>query len=251
MKIKSYKKIGNKYRIFFDSGDVIDTYDDVIVNGNFLYKKDLSQDDIDYINSQNVFYDLYNKVLVFIKKLHSEYEVKCFIDKFDVTDSVKGSIFSKLKDLNLIDDRIYVRAYVHDKFFLSNDGPNKIRRNLLSSGVDSSIIDSEILKIGHDEVFSKLNKLISKKMNLNIKCSSSVLKKKLLSYFVNLGYDSEDISSILDSIDINTDDVLKKEYDKLFNKMKNKYDDKELEYKIRQKLYQKGFNLDEINGLFN
>lgn len=251
MRIKSYKKINNKYKINFFDGDSIDTYEDVIVNSNILFKKDLSIDDVEYIKTQNIYYDVYYKTLSFIKKMHSEYEVKCFIDSFDVSDSIKSSIFSKFKDLKLIDDSVYVKAYIHDKFFLSNDGPNKIKKNLLSNGVDSYIIDDELLKLNHDDIISKLNKLVLKKMNVNVKCSSSVFKKKILNYFVNLGYDFLDINCILDSCVIDSGDALKKEYDKLYNKLKNKYNDNELEYKIRQKLFQKGFNVDEINNLFN
>ena len=35
--------------------------------------------------------------------------------------------------------------------------------------------------------------------------------------------------------------IAKKEYDKLYKKYSKKYSDKELDYVIRQKLYQKGF----------
>ena len=40
----------------------------------------------------------------------------------------------------------------------------------------------------------------------------------------------------------NNDDIAKKEYDKLYRKYSRKYSGKELEYKIKEKLYQKGLN---------
>ena len=48
---------------------------------------------------------------------------------------------------------------------------------------------------------------------------------------------------------LNTDNtIIKKEYEKLFNKLSRKYKDKELYSQIKNKLYQKGFSYDEINN---
>ena len=63
------------------------------------------------------------------------------------------------------------------------------------------------------------------------------------------GYKKENIKEILEQIKINNDDTIKKEYNKIYNKLKNKYKEEELTIKIKQKLYQKGFELEEINKL--
>ena len=40
---------------------------------------------------------------------------------------------------------------------------------------------------------------------------------------------------------INDQDIYKKQYEIIYNKLKNKYQGKELEYQINKKLYSKGF----------
>ena len=57
------------------------------------------------------------------------------------------------------------------------------------------------------------------------------------------------IIEIFDNLDLNKNDLLKKEYDKLYKKLSLKYSGKELENKIRNKLYQKGFTINEINDI--
>ena len=43
MKIDKYEKIGSsKYRLYFDNGEVIDTYDEVILKNELLLKKDIT-----------------------------------------------------------------------------------------------------------------------------------------------------------------------------------------------------------------
>ena len=54
-----------------------------------------------------------------------------------------------------------------------------------------------------------------------------------------------------DNINIDNDNLLKKEYDKIYKKLSLKYSDKELYNKIKTKLYQKGFSIDEINNFLN
>ena len=55
------------------------------------------------------------------------------------------------------------------------------------------------------------------------------------------GYTKETAMSEVNKIKIDDQDIMKKEYDKLYKKLSKKYRGKELEYKIKQKLYQKGF----------
>ena len=58
---------------------------------------------------------------------------------------------------------------------------------------------------------------------------------------VNLGYDTLTISKVVNDFDFSNDkDIAKKEYEKLYKKLSRKYEGKELEYKIKEKLYQKG-----------
>ena len=71
--------------------------------------------------------------------------------------------------------------------------------------------------------------------------SGNVLKQKIISYFMDKGYDKNMITSILDTKELYDEDALKKEYNKLYNKYSKKYSGKELEMIIKQKLYQKGF----------
>ena len=51
----------------------------------------------------------------------------------------------------------------------------------------------------------------------------------------------------LEKIKTNDDKYVKVEYQKIYNKYKNKYDQNKLNLYIKDKLYQKGYDLDLIN----
>ena len=68
-----------------------------------------------------------------------------------------------------------------------------------------------------------------------------MLKQKILNDFINKGYYKEDILEILNKKDLSNNEMYDKEYNKLYKKYSKKYPEDQLEYIIKQKLYQKGF----------
>lgn len=248
MKIINIKKQNNKYKIKLEDG-IIETYDEVIIKNNILYKKEIDEKLKNKIEEENKYYDTYNEIVKLInKKLRSEKEIKEIMNKKQIENQEK--LIKSLKNANLINDQLYTRAYIHDKISFSNDGINKIKKDLLNQEIEEKIIDNELEKINQEEQKQKLEKLITKKLNSNTKYSNKMIKQKLTNYFINLGYDKEDISNLLDNKKTNNE-IIKKEYNKLMNKYKTKYDEEKLKYIIKQKLYQKGFNIEEINEIIN
>lgn len=249
MKVEKIKKTGNKYKIVFSDNTVLKTYDDVIINNGLLYNHEIDSDVLNKLNIDTNYYDIYYKTINYItRKLRSEKEVKEFIDKNNVSDNDKKEVIKKLKEIGLINDVTFAKAYVSDRINLSNDGPLKIKKQLLEHDINVELIDEIIDGIDNNLIIDKLSKLINKKIT-NSKYSGYILKQKILNDFINLGYSRELIIEIYDNLDIKKDDLLRKEYDKLYKKLSLKYSGKELDNKIKNKLYQKGFTIDEINNV--
>ena len=249
MKISKIKKTGKKYKILFDNDEVITTYDDVIINNSLLFDKNIDNDLLNKINNDTSYYDIYYKTVNYItKKLRSEKEINEFIDKNNVSTKEKKLVIEKLKSLNLINDLNFTKAFISDRINLSNDGPHKIKKDLLQHNINESIIDEEIRKIDNELLENKINKLVMKKVK-NSKYRGYVLKQKILNDLINLGYDKTDIINTYENIDIDSSDLLKKEYEKIYKKLRVKYEGIELENKIKSKLYQKGFKIDDINNI--
>ena len=248
MKIMKIQKKNNKYKIILEDNNIIETYDEIIIKENILYKKEITQELKNKIEKENKYYDIYNNILKYIKtKLRSEYEIREFIRKNEIDNITEEKIIKKLKDSKLIDDKIYTYAYIHDRIKFSNDGPYKIKKELLKNKIEENIIDEELYKLDKKEIYEKLKKQILKKLNINTKYSNNMIKQKLTNYFITQGYEKEMIIEIIENNQISNSNIIKKEYDKLYNKYKNKYNEYELEKII--KLYQKGFSIDEINNI--
>jgi len=246
---KIIKMKDNKYKVIID-GESIVTYDNVILENELLYKKSIDNNLYKKILLDTSYYDIYNKTVKYIlKRRRSEKEIRKYLNKFDINNNDVESIIVKLKDIRLIDDREYCKAYINDKLYLSKEGINKIKEDLIGEDISIEIIEEELNNIEEYLFNERLEKLIIKKINSNKKYSNSYLKQKILSEMFNLGYDKEIILNILES-NLNSDDnILEQEFNKVYDKLKVKYSGYELENKVKQKLIQKGFSVGDINRL--
>lgn len=251
MKIEKIKKTNSgKYKIIFDNNDKITTYDDVIINNGILYKPKIDSDLVNKINVETRYYDFYNKAITYIsKRLRSEKEISSYLDKLNVISKDKEKIINNLKGIGLINDFNFVKAYISDKIYLSSSGPYKIKKELLEHNISEEVIDSEFEKIDQKIILDKLYRLINKKVISDKKHSVYIIKQKILNDFINFGYDKDMIINCLEKISF--DSNIDKEFDKLYNKLATKYSGNELYNNIKQKLYQKGFDINEINHLIN
>lgn len=252
MKINEIKKTkSGKYKVKIDN-QVITTYDDVLINNSLLYKKEIDEDLYQQINLDTAYYDVYNKTINYIlRKTRSEYEIKKFLDKFDISEKDSNKIIEHLKCVGLINDNNFIKSYISDRVYLSNDGPDKIKNELISHNIDVSIIEEEIYNIDKNVIHDKLKKIIAKKINSDHKHSAYQLKQKIITDLINMGYSKDLILEILDTYSLDDDDLLSKEYQKIYTKLSKNYSGIELGNKIKQKLYAKGFNINEIVNLLD
>ncbi len=243
MKIEKIIKLKNgKYKILLDSNESIVTYDNVILNNNLLFSKEI--DDVLMINikSENEYYDLLDKSIKLIsKRLRSKMEVIKYLETKTNDNNLIENIINELNNKNLINDQRFAKAYINDKLNLTNDGIFKIKNNLLNLGIDEETIENEVKDINYSLNNDKLDKIIYKKIKTNHKYSNYILKQKILNDMLSLGYEKQDILTTIDKYIKDDNEIYKKEYQRLYNKYKNKYKDSELKYQIEQRLLAKGF----------
>lgn len=250
MKIEKIKKLkSGKYKLELDDKSKIITYDDVILNNNLLFNKNLSNEVYNKLNIDTKFYDIYNKAIKYISiKMRSKLEMQNYLEKLSIDEKEKQTIIDNLIELNLINDLNFTKAFISDKINLSNMGPYNIKKELLEHEIDLDIIDNELQKYSKTNFITKINNIITKKLK-NTKYSGYILKQKIVFELTNLGYEKEMIYEQLSNFEFDDNDALKKEFNKTYKLLSKKYKDLELQNKIINKLYQKGYNLDEIKNL--
>ncbi|HHU54687.1 MAG TPA: hypothetical protein GXZ63_02595 [Mollicutes bacterium] len=253
MRIDKIKKMKNgKYKLLIDGDNDIVTYDEVILKNNLLNNSEIDEELLLKLNADTDYYSVYNKTINYIKRrLRSEKEIILYLEKNKVNKKEKNKIISELKSHGLVNDYTFAKAYIADKMNLSSSGPNKIKKELYKHNIEESVIEELIDKLDDSDIYEKLSRLINKKILANNKYSKYQLKSKILNNFITLGYSVDMINDIFDEHFVEDNNIIKKEYEKTYQKLKRKYQGDELYFKIRQNLYQRGFQSDEINEIIN
>ena len=247
MKIGKYTKLkSNKYSVVIDD-ITVKLYDDVIVKFELLRKKEIDEKLFEEITEYNDKLEAYYKALRYItRKLRTEKEIYKYLDK-DYSKDVVFETIDKLKSMGYLNKELYLKSYLSDQINMSLNGPNKIKKDLISLGYDEDEIKQKMDDISDDIWLSKVEKIINKKIKVNRNLGNNKLKEKLVYDLGNMGYYKWMIEEVIHRTEFACNvNILEKEFNKLYNKLSKKFDDNELYYQIKVKLLQKGFYSSEI-----
>ena len=252
MKIGKYTKMkSNKYKVEID-GEIVKLYDDVIVKYELLRKKEIDEELFDEIIEFNDSLEAYYKALKYItSKMRTEKEIHDYLRK-DYSRSVVANTIDKLKESGYINKELYLKAYLNDRVNLSNDGPNKIRKDLIKLGYKDEEINDSIDLIDDNIWLCKIDDIVKRKIKSNRSYGNNKLKEKIHYELSNKGFYKWMIDDVIFKNDFKIDDsIIQKEYNKLYNRLSKKYDGSNLDYQIKMKLLQKGFYLEDVAIVIN
>lgn len=252
MKITSTKKIKlEQYEVMFDNGNTVTLYEDVIVN-NRLLDKDIDDFLYNQILAENEVSKLeYEAIKHIEKKIRSKKEMIDFLLKKEASSNTIDIIIFKLEELKLIDDKVFANSYAKDKYNISKCGINKIISGLEEHDIDQNLINNAIMFISDDDQLLRIKKIVDRYLLTNKKDSIVKLKNKIYNNLIEKGYPKELIYEVINNVDINTNEIIKKQYDILYKKYSTKYEGDQLVKKIISGLQVRGFSYEDIKKLEN
>ena len=240
--VKFTKKKNGQYLLLLEDDRKITLHEDLILKRDLLLKKEINEDAIISLIAENNNYLAYDNAIKYIGiKMRSILELEEYLKKKEIDEEVIQETIEKLINQGYLNDKIYSNSYVNDRINLSNDGPLKIAEFLMKNKIDSRVVEEALSNFNKEIEYEKIQKLINKQVKQNTNKGSYLLKQKILSNLIGLGYHRELIIECLEHLEFDEQDIYIKEYQKIYDKLSKKYSGKELDYKIRQKLYQKGF----------
>lgn len=243
MNIISFKRLKNgMYSIKLDDNNEISLYQEVILEYELLIKKSISSDMLLKINSLNKKWEVYYVGLKLLKsRFRSRKELFNLLVKKEYSNEDICDALDRLESQGYINDLVFSKSYINNQILTTNRGPRRIINDLLDKGVSLDIIEKTIVDFSDELEKNRISKQVDKFIKSNRNKSGKVLKMKIINDLLRLGYNKSAVDEVVGKITFSVDkDLAKKEYDKLYRKYSQKYSGSELEYRIKQKLYQKG-----------
>ena len=246
MKIEKFKKRPNGlYTIYLDNFNSYDFYEEIILKYELLITKTIEEDEFNKIIEDNKNYESYYDALKTLKRtIKTKEEIRKLLTEKKYSKENISFAINTLEKQGYLNDKNYANSYVHNAIITTNKGPKKIALELDKKGVELHDYNEALNEFSKDLEKEKIEKLISKKIKSNHNKSSRALKQKIELDLINNGFSKDLIKEVLNNTLIEeNNEIAKKEYQKYYNKLSKKYSGKELEYKLKQKMYSLGFTI--------
>ena len=241
MEIKKFTKLKNgMYKLAIEDKD-IKIHEDLILKYELLLTRNIDSSLLEKIELENKKYECYNLAIKYLKsRQRSKKEIYEYLNKKEIDKRYIDEIIELLINQGYLNDEFYINSYIHDKILLSSDGPLKIKKYLLSNNLDSDLVNSKMLEYTEELEVERIKKIINKLIKSNNK-SNYNFKIKIKNYLINLGYNIDLVNKEVSKINIDDSNLFEKEKDKLYKKYGKKYSGYELDMKVKQALYMKGY----------
>lgn len=199
MKIEKYEKIDTlKYRLYLDNGEIIDTYDDVILENELLLKKELDEHLYNKILIDTNLQEYYNACVKYIQtRLRSTKEIDDYLKRKQVTEEDRIFIIEKLTKKGLLNDKYFTKCFIHDKLKFTNMGEYRIINELKKLNISTPIIEENKYLFNEEIIQEKINKKIEKAIKSNHKLDNYKLRNKLYNSLLRDGYNPSQVISSL------------------------------------------------------
>lgn len=201
-----------------------------------LWKKILKDNEEEFIK---------RKSLVFLARRRSTSEFITYLNKLNAPKSLISSLIKEYTKKGYLDDYLFAELLINKE--QERYGKNRLKKILLDKGINNEIIDSLL----ENHLDKNLESLIKKACKTVKADNYSMAREKLLRSFTTKGYNLKDISehinTYLDKDSFNEEETIKKHYLKAFNRFQNKYTGDELNLKVKQALYRKGYQIELID----
>ena len=222
--------------------------------GQFFIRKGMEMDA--FLLEEILFFDAtttaYKQSLSFIhKKRRTTYEVALFLKEQNFTAPIIQEACKKLQSYGLLQDEEYTKAFVRTKKNVERLGRKEIERLCIEKGLSEQEILIGLKQYSDEEELTYAQYWMQKAYKKFEKYSTRERVRRTKEFLQKKGFGSEVIAvafSFIEEKDENSEwDTLVKQGEKLLRKYANLSSNYEKSMKIKQALYRKGFQLENID----
>lgn len=239
------------YTVTFESGEKIRVSEDVLVKHRLLKGMEITDATYQAIQEEaGVEIGLQLAYNYISYQLRSEKEMDQYLKKNEITLTDRKKIMLRLKELRLIDDQVFAESYIRTQIRLSDKGPFYLSQQLKQKGIHEEIIQSAMHLYTLEDQLEVSLKTAEKALKKYQRKSHQEALNKIKIGLMQKGFSSEIIQQTMANLAIEKDEemewqALVKEGQKLIRRHQ-RLPYSQRKQKIKTQLYQKGFQLDQI-----
>lgn len=241
----------NLFKVTFSNHETLLVSEDQLVRYRLLKGTEISEEELKQLKESSRFdLGLQESYRYISYQLRSEKEVDTFLKDHELPVADRKKVIARLKELNLVNDQIYAESYVRTQIRLSGKGPGAISRQLLQKGIKGPTAENALaLYIEEEQLTVALHtgeKALRRIHGKSFKETGQKLRQTLMQKGFSKEISDQVLNELVQAKDSEAEnEALIKAADKLWRRHQGK-PLAQRQQKIKQNLYQKGFELDMI-----
>ncbi len=242
---------GPFYQVDLSEGDALRVSEDILVRYRLLKGQELTDETLQEIRKSSGFDFGFQQALNYLSyQLRSEKEIRTYLKDKEINLEDRNKIVERLKELDLINDLVYGESFVRTNVRLSDKGPKKLAQQLQQKGLKPEIIEQALFQYPDTDQQTIAMQVAEKLYHKNHGKSHKKLIRKIQQNLLTKGFTQEAIQQAIANLPQEVDqeqeyDLLVTQGEKLWRK-NLRFEPKKRKMKVKQSLYQKGFDLEMI-----
>ena len=254
--VKIAKEKSQFYLISLTSGESLRVSEDTLVRYRLLKDQEVSEaliDEIKKAGSYDVGLQLSLNYLSY--QMRTKKEIRDYLREKEIQKADREKIISQLVDMQLLDDFLYSESYVRTMMKTTDKGPKQIEQQLKKKGVEEEAILQGLAAYTHSDQLLTASKAAEKGLRRYRDKSFKDAVQKTKLYLIQRGFSQDIVQQAIGDLSLEKDEeqeleVLKKQGERLWDRHRHLEPSKR-RLKIKQSLYQKGFDFELIAAFIN
>lgn len=244
---------GPFYKVEFSNGEKLRLSEDTVVRHRLLKGQELDEKllaEVKREGKEDIGYQMALNYLSY--QLRTEKEIRTYLKDNEIESDDRNKIVTRLKEVKLVDDLVYGESYVRTQMRLGDKGPRVLQQKLKQKGLKESDIQQALYLYETEEQFQIAFHTAQKALKKFHHQSQREVRQKVQQLLMTKGFNSETSKNVIAELDFSEvkeqeTDALELQGEKLWRK-NQRFEPAKRRQKVKQSLYQKGFQLDQIDA---
>ncbi|MGO3728369.1 MAG: recombination regulator RecX [Enterococcus viikkiensis] len=244
---------GPFYKVEFSNGETLRLSEDTVVRHRLLKGQELDEKLLAEIKQEGKEDMGYQMALNYLSyQLRTEKEIRTYLKDNEIESDDRNKIVVRLKEVKLVDDLVYGESYIRTQMRLGDKGPRVLQQKLKQKGLKENDIQQALYLYEVDEQFQVAFHTAKKSLKKFHHHSQREVRQKVQQLLMTKGFSSDTSKNVLAELDFSEveeqeTDALEVQGEKLWRK-NQRFEPAKRRQKVKQSLYQKGFQLDQIDA---
>jgi regulatory protein len=199
--IQPQKKRQGFFNIFIDGKYSFAISAELLLKHKLKSGLDIGQEKIDKIIKEAEYGKWFDATLNFLSyRPHSQSEVRDYLKRKQVGETVEQAIIEKLIRLKFLDDREFAKWFIEQRQTFRPKGKHLLKLELLNKGISREIIEEALSSTESRTEFEVAKELAQKKLSFLHNYPIQKQREKIVSFLGRRGYSWDVISKVLSNI---------------------------------------------------